>query len=72
MYTTLTLICLQQCLHYAPYNGAAKGTLLYIANYLSYKCCNDLKFVSAFFYQIFIFSQNDSHLKTLKNPFYFI
>ena len=23
MYTTLTLICLQHCLHYAPYNGAA-------------------------------------------------
>ena len=23
MYTTLTLICLQHSLHYAPYNGAA-------------------------------------------------
>ena len=23
MYTTLTLICLQHCLYYAPYNGAA-------------------------------------------------
>ena len=23
MYTTLTLICLQHCLHYVPYNGAA-------------------------------------------------
>ena len=23
MYTTLTSICLQHCLHYAPYNGAA-------------------------------------------------
>ena len=31
----------------------------------------DLKLVSAIFYQIFIFSQNDSHLKTMKNVFYF-
>ena len=23
MYTTLTLICLQHCLYYPPYNGAA-------------------------------------------------
>ena len=23
MYLTLTLICLQYCLHFAPYNGAA-------------------------------------------------
>ena len=31
-----------------------------------------LKLVSAIFYQIFIFLQNDSHLKTMKNVFYFI
>ena len=31
-----------------------------------------LKLVSAIFYQIFIFSQNDSPLKTVKNVFYFI
>ena len=31
-----------------------------------------LKLVSAIFYQIFIFSQNDSPLKTMKNVFYFI
>ena len=31
-----------------------------------------LKLVSAIFYQIFIFSQNDSSLKTMKNVFYFI
>ena len=31
-----------------------------------------LKFVSTIFYQIFIFSQNDSTLKTMKNVFYFI
>ena len=31
-----------------------------------------LKLVSATFYQIFIFSQNDSPLKTMKNVFYFI
>ena len=28
--------------------------------------------MSAIFYQIFIFSPNDSHLKTMKNVFYFI
>ena len=31
-----------------------------------------LKHVSAIFYQIFIFSTNDSLLKTMKNVFYFI
>ena len=31
-----------------------------------------LKLVSAIFYQIFIFSSNDSPLKTMKNVFYFI
>ena len=33
---------------------------------------NQLKLLSAIFYQIFIFSQNDSPLKTVKNVFYFI
>ena len=32
----------------------------------------DLNVVSAIFYQIFVFSQNDSPLKTTKNVFYFI
>ena len=32
----------------------------------------DLNVVSAIFYQIFVFSQNDSPLKTMKNAFYFI
>ena len=31
-----------------------------------------LKLVSAIFYQIFIFSLNDSPLKTMKNVFYFL
>ena len=31
-----------------------------------------LKLVTAIFYQIFIFSANDSPLKTIKNVFYFI
>ena len=31
-----------------------------------------LKLVSAIFYQIFIFSPDDSPLKTMKNIFYFI
>ena len=31
-----------------------------------------LKLVSTIFYQIFIFPQNDSPLKTMKNVFYFI
>ena len=31
-----------------------------------------LKLVSAIFYQIFIFSPNDSPLKTMKNVFHFI
>ena len=31
-----------------------------------------LKFVSAIFYQIFIFSPNDSHSKTVKNVFSFM
>ena len=31
-----------------------------------------LKLVSAFFYEIFIFSPNDSPSKTMKNVFYFI
>ena len=41
-------------------------------------CCNfftlilSLKLVSAIFYQIFIFSPNDSPLKVMKNVFYFI
>ena len=30
------------------------------------------KLVSAIFYQLFIFSPNDSPLKTMKNVFYFI
>ena len=33
---------------------------------------NCLKLVSAIFYRIFIFSPNDSPLKTMKNVFYFI
>ena len=33
---------------------------------------NPLKLVSTIFYQIFIFSPNDSPLKTMKNAFYFI
>ena len=32
----------------------------------------NLKLVSAIFYQIFIFSPNDSPSKTMKNVFYFI
>ena len=32
----------------------------------------NLKLVSAFFYQIFIFSPNDNPSKTIKNVFYFI
>ena len=31
-----------------------------------------LKLVSAIFYRIFIFSQNDSSSKTVKNVFYFM
>ena len=31
-----------------------------------------LQLVPAIFYQIFIFAQNDSPLKTMKNVFYFI
>ena len=31
-----------------------------------------LKLVSAIFFQFFIFSPNDSHLKTMKSVFYFI
>ena len=34
--------------------------------------CDLLKLVSAIFYQIFIFSPNDSLSKTTKNVFYFI
>ena len=34
--------------------------------------CIVLKLVSAIFYQIFIFSPNDSPSKTIKNVFYFI
>ena len=37
---------------------------------LNHKCY--LKLVSAIFYQIFIFSPNDSPSKTMKNVFYFI
>ena len=33
---------------------------------------NALKFASAIFYQIFIFSPNDNPLKTMRNIFYFI
>ena len=33
---------------------------------------NLLKLVSAIFYEIFIFSPNDSPSKTIKNVFYFI
>ena len=40
--------------------------------YLRYYLNNFLKLVSAIFYQIFIFSPNDSPLKTMKNVFYFI
>ena len=28
MYKTLTLICLQHCLHYAPYNGGKTGVFM--------------------------------------------
>ena len=34
--------------------------------------CPSLKLVSAIFYQIFVFSPNDSTLKTMENVFYFI
>ena len=34
--------------------------------------CAALKIVSAIFYEIFIFSRNDSPSKTMKNVFYFI
>ena len=45
--------------------------------YLEYTNVKDevfenLKLVSAIFYQIYIFSPNDSPLKTMKNIFYFI
>ena len=33
---------------------------------------HNLKLVSAIFYEIFIFSPNDSPSKTIKNAFYFI
>ena len=33
---------------------------------------NSLKLVSAIFYEFFIFSRNDSPLKTMKNVFYFV
>ena len=33
---------------------------------------HNLKLVSAIFYEIFIFSPNDSPSKTIKNVFYFI
>ena len=39
---------------------------LYFLNFLKWKL------VSTIFYQIFIFSQNDSSLRTVKNVFYFI
>ena len=31
--------------------------------------CTVFKLMSAIFYQIFVFSPNDSHLKTMKNVF---
>ena len=37
-----------------------------------YYSSRSLKLVSAIFYQIFIFSPNDSPSKTMKNVFYFI
>ena len=42
------------------------------AVFLCLKAEVTLKLVSAFFYQIFIFSPNDSSSKTVKNVFYFI
>ena len=36
------------------------------------ECYYYLKLASAIFYQIFVFSPNDSALKTMKNIFYFI
>ena len=42
------------------------------ANVLKKVLMKYLKLVSAIFYQIFIFSPNDSPSKTMKNAFYFI
>ena len=40
--------------------------------FVCYDTSVSLKLVSAIFYQIFIFSSNDSPSKTMKNVFYFI
>ena len=52
-----------------------KGLLFsLVRHYSNVKCVTsqNLKLVSAIFYQIFIFSPNDSPSKTMKNVFYFI
>ena len=45
---------------------------MFFQNFSEKHCILTLKLVSAIFYQIFIFSPNDSPSKTIKNVFYFI
>ena len=45
---------------------------LFVFKIFSFLIFKYLKFVSANFYQIFIFPPNDSPSKTIKNSFYFI
>ena len=55
-----------------------KNFFFFVINIIEYKkkslrlFADTLKLVSVIFYQIFIFSPNDSPLKTMKNVFYFI
>ena len=62
------------CLIELPSNIKALITFLgHVINVFQHDCfALSLKVVSAIFYQIFIFSRNDSPLKTMKNNFYFI
>ena len=52
-------------IHFEQVVGGTRAGLLFVF-------CISLKLVSAIFYQIFIFSRNDSPSKSMKNIFYFI
>ena len=44
----------------------------FLTEYSKFNSGTNLKLVSAIFYEIFVFSPNDSPSKTIKNVFYFI
>ena len=70
VYQKLTEICILIYIKKHLFFLMSNFILFLIARWMSPKSC--LKLVSTIFYQMFIFSSNDSPLKDMTNVFYFI